>query len=352
MTARPLVVLALVDLVQDIDVLAPVLDRLNQTPAFSLHVVVSQWLARRAPRIPELLRRSGVPFQYVQRPRLLTGQAPGLDGVDALLTAAESSAGPHRWAHALARRAAKAGVPTFTIQHGLDNLVSLAGPQGASIASDVLFCWTAADRFPEGLEATTLAKLVPVGRALIASQPEAARFDVGLFDNLHAKSYSDDQRRRVLDHIIGLARARPGLRFYVRAHPAGGWLDRAAGALRRLGNVAFVSSEQARRSVEPGSLAVTHAARIITTPSTIALDAAQQGRPVALALDGGAFYSPLPHLADFAAWTAFADAPAVPGAEASVFLARHLLEGDAAARIVEHLAALRGKCRAPEPLSH
>ncbi len=339
-------VLAAIDLVQDFDVLAPILTRLSETPELDLRIVVSDWLARRAPRIALDLRLRRLAFDYVKRSDLLGGSGPGLDGTAMLLTASESSAGPHRWVRALVERANRAGLGTFTVQHGLDNLQTLAVADGAGpppIASDVLFCWPPEERLPDDLPPRLRARLACVGRARLEPPARLPTFDLAVFENLHAKAYAEADRDLVLERLLGLAQARPSLAIYVRAHPAGGWLDHARGRLSKRRNLTFVPSRAARRALEDGSAVAALARRVITTPSTIALDAVQAGRPVALALDGGALFSPLPVLGSLDDWIAFADAPAgLPDGQAG-FFARHVRAGDAAGRIVEQLVAWPGK---------
>jgi hypothetical protein len=337
-------ILVLIDLVQDLDVLWPVLEGLRSRPDVTLRLVVSRWLGSRSPRISQRLRAAGLAFHAVARSSLLNGRAPALEGVDIVLTASESTAGPHRWCHSLVVRAKAAGIDCFTLQHGLDNLEVLARRGDAGFASDVMFCWPPESEWPAGLNQSVRDRLVPSGRPA-PPPPEPARFDVGVFENLHAKTYSEEDRQAVLARLTGLALARPALRLYVRSHPAGGWFDRAAERFAGLPNVTFVSSAAARREVETGRAAPAAALRVITTPSTIALDAAQAGRTVALALDGGPLYRPLPVLDNLADWIEFADGPA--GADVSTFVSRHVAPTDAVSLIVDRLGGAEVDARRP-----
>lgn len=342
MSRAPRTVLALVDLVQDLDVLLPILVGIRDTPSLRLKIRVSGWLARRAPRIPSLLTAHGLAFRYVPRPALLKGWGPPLDSVDVLLTAADSTAGPHRWTHAAVSRANSVGIATCTVQHGLDNIAVLVGepPNARRFASRVMFCWPPAEALSEHLDPETRARLVSVGRSAPALDERAPVFDVGVFENLHTVERTEAERRQFLDGLLGLGHARPDLRLYVRSHPAGGWLDGSAPALALLPNVTFAPSKAARRSPEHPAEGVRRARRIITTPSTIALDAAQAGRPVALTLDGGALYAGLPRLDTPQDWIAFAAADTPPSPAQGEFLRRHLIPGDPIPRILERLTTL------------
>lgn len=335
-------ILVLIDLIQDIDVLLPVLIGLRAAPAVQLEVLVSDWLFWKSPRTSALLRRHGLGFRYISRRRVLAGAAPRLGGIDALLTAAESTAGPHRWAHALALRARETGIATFTIQHGLDNIRALSGPVESRIrfASEVLFCWGGPSSWPDDLDSDVRRRLAPVGRALLPRPPVVPTFDVGLFENLHAKHYSDADRQRIGSRLLETIRSLPHRHFYLRSHPAGGWLDDLAPVLRRFANATLSSSTQGRRDLIGGAAAAAQVSRVITTPSTVALDAAMAGRAVALSIDCGALYRPLPVLSSLEDWVEFAGSDLAAGHAEADFLVREVEPGDATARIVNRLATL------------
>lgn len=339
--ARRPVVLALVDLVQDVDVLLPVLSRVQAEPKLRLRTLVSRWLLRESPRTAAAMTRAGLPFRTVRRNALKAGEAPSLRGVDAVLLASESSAPAHAAGHALARRAAEAGVRAYALQHGLE--LSAPGEPRPRLASPVMLCWG-----PEGESQATAAGAtsVVVGRALSPWPAPPPTYDVGVFENLHWSRYDAADRDRFISGLLGLAEARPHLRLLVRSHPAGGWLDGFAAQLAGRANLTLEPAELSRSSVAPGWTAAASARRVITTPSTVALDAVSAGRPVALAVEGGAPYRPLPVLHRLADWIAFAEAPARTGGAEADFLARHLAGGDAAASIV---ACLLSDLSAGEP---
>ena len=76
---------------------------------------------------------------------------------------------------------------------------------------------------------------------------------------------------------------------------------------------------------------------MITTPSTIALDAAAAGAPTALAAPGGEVYAPLTELHGPEDWIAFASGIGDDPAGLDRFVSRVLVSGDASPRIVERL---------------
>jgi hypothetical protein len=321
--------LALIDLIQDIDVLLPLLIALRKDGRFSLNIVVSMWLSRESPRTELLLRRHGLRFSGVARRRIVAGQEPRLSETDFLLTACDSSHPAHAAGHALARRARASGVATFTVQHGLEN-PGLAGPfADAQIASEVMFRWGGADGVTDRVE------LVPVGRPWIMPEPRAARYEVGVFENLHDERYSEADRAAFKNALACLAAT--GQPLLLRPHPAGRWGGTLADLARSHPNLVVQDTAMLATSAGGAAVSIAECRRVITTPSTVAVDAAMAGKPLALALPGGPYYEPLPTLADEASWVAFATS-SPDGSAAGAFLQRHVLPGDAATRICGEVA--------------
>ena len=335
-------VLAFIDLVQDIDVLAPLLAAVRADGRLGLRIRVSRWLERQSPRTAAVLGSLGLGFSYVRRRDVIEGRAPSLRGIKAVVSASESSHAAHTAAHALALRAEAAGVRTYALQHGFEN-AGLFGIEAAAVrfASETLFCWFPAEAADAELAPETRAKLIHVGRPGVfdAGPPSPAAYDVGVFENLHWERYSDADRTAFREGLIGLALARPQLRILLRSHPAGAWADRELGhELAQFPNITRAGGTEARRLVAGGVDVLKGLARVITTPSTIALDAAQAGKPVALAVAGGAAYAPLPVLAGADDWVSFASGQAYDPRSLDQFLRRVLVAGDGAQRIIERLS--------------
>src|SRR6185295_19201335 len=105
------------------------------------------------------------------------GRAPELHGVFAVVTATESTAGPHAAAHALARHANERGIPTFTMQHGLES-VGLTWfdnehlPATTRFASRHIFTWANQERLHPATLAETRARCVPVGCPKVVAPPQ------------------------------------------------------------------------------------------------------------------------------------------------------------------------------------
>lgn len=337
--------LVYVDLVQDIDVLLPVLVRARRQPGLSLRVVVARWLLDAAPRVPLLLQQHGLSWRTVSRRRVIEGRGPSLLGVRGLLTASESDQEAHKAGYALGSRARDRGLATFTLQHGID---SLAPPEAPDIdfASEVILSWFTTEGVPDAVRPHVRKRLASVGRPVLPSAAGDDRYDVGLFENLHAARYTEEQVRDFRLRAVALIDQRPDLTFCIRPHPAGpgdGW---SALGVDRRPHVTLMSPAESVRDTRSGAAVVAGARRVITTPSTVALDAALAGRPVALAFVGGPLYSGLRVLQTEADWLDF-----VAGADttsARAFLAPFRVDADPAGSVVDHLMTILARSPGPK----
>jgi hypothetical protein len=108
---------------------------------------------------------------------------------------------------------------------------------------------------------------------------------VGVFENLHWSRYTKIYRQFFLSELRNLAECNPNVSFIIRTHPEGQWLrNNMAVSQLEFPNVAFASETG---SIEEDLGAIFKLADcIITTPSTVALLAAQAGLPVAV-VEGG-----------------------------------------------------------------
>ena len=334
-------VLAFVDLVQDIDVLLPLLVRLKRENFCALDVWVSRWLAAESPRTEALLAAHGVAYRYVRRGDVVAGRSPSLRGVAAVVAASESSHPAHAAGHALALRARSVGARTYLLQHGLENVGLLGLEAGdASFASETVFCWFPPGVTPGDLAAGTAASLAHVGRCDPIGgwrRGGPRTFDLGVFENLHWERYDDSDRERFLNSLTATARALPQARILLRPHPAGGWADRVSHELAPFPNITPARAIDARRDPAGSPDLLQGIQRVITTPSTIALDAALAGLPIAMAVPGGSVYEPLPVLRTLEDWVAFAGGGMDDPAALDQFRSRVLVDGDAGPRIVERL---------------
>src|SRR5262249_49751662 len=199
-------------------------------------------------------------------------------------------------AHELTGAMQRRGVCAYTLQHGLENVGisyfdAIQGPE-VRFASDHVLIWGAKERLPTAAPAENRAKMESVGRPEYepGSAPPAAawpataptQFDVMVFENLHWHRFDDAYRTKALSDLQRLAETRPNLHVGVKPHPQGRWLThRFKGPRPAAGNlfIADPADPAWSRIDAPAFLERTRA--VLTTPSSIALDAAQRGIPVA-----------------------------------------------------------------------
>ncbi len=336
------VVLVLIDLSQDIELLLPILLALRERGVLRLRIVVTDWLRTELPRTLRDLTANGLDFEVVDRRASRQGELPDLTGVDGVLTASETTAGPHRAAHRLAKRAAARGLATFTLQHGFENIGltyrdAAYGPEVA-FASDTIFTWGPTESLPDWLSADTRRRLFPVGspkstpppaRRLRLSDREWRR-TVGVFENLHWDRFDDDFRRHFLGDLKTVAGEAPDVLFLVKPHHAGRWLSKNPDALAQTVNLKILHPSDPAWQPYTAPALIASMDALVTTPSTVAMDAARAGRPIAVAgyqLDLS-LYAPLPILKSAEDWREFLAEDAdgfVRGNE--TFLQRVLLPG-------------------------
>jgi hypothetical protein len=137
--------------------------------------------------------------------------------------------------------------------------------------------------------------------------------------------------------LIATARALPEARILLRPHPAGGWADDFSHELAPFKNIVRHGAREARVRLDSSAQVLRGIARVITTPSTVAVDSALAGVPVALSPAGGAPYSPLPALDGPDDWVAFASGATYDPTVLDQFRSRVLVAGDGALRIVARL---------------
>ncbi|GID05779.1 hypothetical protein TMM008_29810 [Pseudomonas sp. 008] len=350
-------VLVVLHLVQDLDLALPIILELKQR-GIAVQVVCSHTLLKASPRVMKTLSLHQINVRVVSAVEPLASFC--FDSrTRALLTVSETNLSPHRFSRALTEAAKVAGIMTATLQHGLENVGLTYSDKIHSIdrvnfAADRIYLWGGLDTLHADISAATRAKCVAIGCSKVG-RDESANLDaliapeacvVGVFENLHWHRYSEEYRQFFLEGVTALAEQFPSVTFLIKPHHAGLWLtSRYKGDKPVASNLIIADPKQAEweRYTAGGLLGRMKA--VITSPSTVALDAAARGLPVAVVkgdLDTET-YAPLYAIEQMANWSAFIervlDESQAPELKhlSECFVNRMVLEGDAAARLVDDL---------------
>ena len=329
-------IMFLLDLAQDLAVLQPLLREAHSTGIETL-VLATPRAGKKTPGLTEFLVQEKLIPTMVTEADLARGDVRWLRAADAVVMAAESSLPPHRIAHAVAGLANRYAIPAVSLQHGLEVLGLTARVETSSVRfnSDVIFTWADPAALPDWLDPDIRRRCVGLGRSWILPQngDHGGNLPIGVFENLHWERYSNEYRRAFVDDLLRVADAIKGRQFVVHAHPAGLWF-RKHGPQQLPNNV--VVADQ----VGEGMRIIADSDCVITTPSTIALDAAQIGRPVAIAqydLADTSTYDPLQMLRGADDWIRFiADASSPDAKKAQELFRRRVCRpGDATSNILK-----------------
>lgn len=364
-------VLLLLQQFQDIDLVVPVAEAASASPDIDVRVAVLSKVAVPASRRLRTICGNGGKVEFWRGADLLGNRiAPARFAVDVAVTASEGLGVGARFARAFVVASRSAGARAVTLQHGLDNGGLTFGPKVPPHAfnADLVLTWGGSHRLTEAACADIKDKAVPVGcpkrvfrRSDFPDFPYADRAFIAVFENLHWRRYSDDYRTRFVSDLAATAESSPDTAFVVKPHMGGRWFTRQGPADKPLpANVEIADPEVAQWRRFTADAFLAHASAVITTPSTIALDAARYGVPVALVAYGipAQNYVPLPRLEGTADWLEFANQMRqgrYDRAKLDAFFADAVLPGDAVARILtvirmggarrskaEILSALRG----------
>ena len=353
---RPVKLALLISRPQDIDLLVDVyikaLDRQDVTAVF--------WATERAVnRFSGVLERLSdhhlAPHFILKHGSLLRAVAQ-LGRIDALLTTVESTLAAHKIPYLLTRVANAAGIQTFTLQHGFENvgLTYLDGTYGPHIrfAAQTVLTWGPVQNLPAAVSDETRRKCIAVGcpkpHLTIPSEEPRTAADlpmIAVFEGLHASRFDDQYTRQFFKDLQEMAQNYSGLHFILKPHP--GALVRTrrhSESLDSLAGIEVLDPAHPESAQWPTPRLIAHALAVITTPSTIALDAALAETPVAVIRYGQmipyyAYYEPLPLIDTPADWEDFLNKvsldPQLLEPPRKAFLDKVIIPGDAADRLLD-----------------
>jgi glycosyltransferase involved in cell wall biosynthesis len=349
-------------LVQDLDLALPILSE-ARSAGLTCEAWCSGVLLKKSPRVLAMLKNEQIPFKVLpEEASLARFTFPARTRV--LLTVAETNLGPHRIPRLLSEAAVCQGLLVATLQHGFENVGlsyddNLHGMDKVTIAAQRIYIWGPLHTLHPRATATVRARCVPVGCPKEAAVPPAnlegmlpaGRPVVGIFENLHWHRYSDEYRNAFMANVAALTRAFPEVFFLLKPHHAGMWLTHKYEGEPPAGdNLVIADPQSPAWENHTASALLGHLAAVITTPSTVALDAARVGLPVAVAA-GGLYldnYLPLTVLETESEWVDFvaraldADRRGPLQEQSERFVNLVLTPGNAARRIVEDLRATAG----------
>ncbi|NJM18031.1 MAG: hypothetical protein HC836_25145 [Richelia sp. RM2_1_2] len=357
---RKPIVLIFMHLMQDLDIVLPIIEKLKKRDDLELKVCIIDNLLNKSPRISNALRNLGVKFSKVSRLGVLTNLEPSLIGVKAVITASESTANPHKAARALTQRANKARLATYTLQHGYENVglnyFDEAYPaETIRFTSQKVLIWGSTDLLPPELLSETRSKCIAVGcpkninsASIKVAIPGRRKHLIVIFENLHWERYNDEYRNNFLEDIEKTSLHFPDTTFLIKPHHAGVWLtEKYQGKLPSADNIIIADPQDSQWEAFTAPALIAVADGAITTPSTVALDAARSRCPVAVIgynLDLPN-YQPLSVLDRSADWITFVEQLQTTEGRFSAqkqahdFIQRNIITGDAVDQILNLVTA-------------
>ncbi len=352
---RPFKLILLISRPQDIDLFIDIYRHALTRP----DIEVLFWTTKRAlthfPATKKLLDEKEIQSIYTISHGNLISVIFKLQEIDAFLNTVESTVASHKVPYIITMIANACGVHTYTMQHGFEN-VGLTyqdpelGPHVHFAARNVL-TWGPVDRLPGIVAPETRRKCLAVGcpkvhltnigkpRETISKSPIIA-----IFEGLHVERFDDDYMRLFFADLQHMADTFTGLHFILKPHP--GIVKRSnihTNFLHSLKNTEVLDPAQTGSNQWSTPTLLVNALAVITTPSTIALDAAMTATPVAVIRYGQripyyAYYEPLPIIDTSEDWNNFIESALKETHRlkklSNSFLERVRLPGDAADHIL------------------
>ncbi len=355
-THRPLKLVLLISRPQDIDLFIDIYHHALKRSDIQIFF----WATKRAlthfPATKKLLEEKGIQATFtIDHGRLIQTIFQLLE-IDAFLNTVESTIASHKVPYIITTIANACGVCTYTMQHGFEN-VGLTyqdpalGPHVHFAAQNVL-TWGPVDRLPGLVAPETRRKCLAVGcpkvhlnnigkpQKIISKSPIIA-----IFEGLHVERFDNDYMRLFFADLQYMADTFPRLHFILKPHP--GVIKRSnihTNFLHSMQNIEVLDPAKTGSNQWSTPTLLANALAVITTPSTIALDAAMAATPVAVIRYGQqipyyAYYEPLPIIDTTKDWNNFIESalkePNRLKKSSNSFLKRVRLPGDAADNILD-----------------
>ena len=354
--------LAYIDLMQDFDVLFPLIKAIDPCQEFIIKVLINKDLTEESPRIEKNLNHCDIPYSIISHRFLKFGLGPNLFNIDILITASESTAKPHFFSHLLTKRANNKGLLTYTLQHGWENIGLTYfdddfTPDNVNFASQKILIWGTEDSLLPNVHQTTKKRCISVGcpkETVDITTTEKLpilrqnAFLISIFENLHWNRYDNNFREQFIQDLIFTSTQFPNTTFLVKPHHAGQWLTkRYKGSKPQKDNIIIIDPTDSQWEPYTAPALIKYSDGVFTTPSTVALDAANLNQATCIIgyeLDLPK-YSPLPIIHSSADWINYTQQihdlrlRKHLQHKATVFLEKSILPGNAIERILNLLQA-------------
>ncbi len=214
------------------EVIMPVLIAAFGRDDITLAGVVSSRVKRHRPQFLRRIAQLGIAVSTLPTDRDAAQAALtslDLGRFNAVLAPVTSNHPSHALSNFLVARARAAGVTSYAMQHGLDNIgltrcLSADGQTEWTIAADRVFVWFPRDHIPAACPPALRPRLHHVGRPALQKQDArrpTGRFRVGVFENLHWDLYDDAFRVRFVTDLLQAAALHREIDFVVKPIPAG-----------------------------------------------------------------------------------------------------------------------------------
>jgi hypothetical protein len=357
----PLKLVLLISRTHDIDLLFDIYRQAAGRPEIEAVFWARRKVLEEFPATRKLLHKRGLAIEFSVGHGNLRTAISRLAEVDALINTVESSIARHKVASRLVRIARVAGVRTYTLQHAFENVgLTYVDPdfdKGIDFSADRVLTWGNPENLTGNPTPETVAKCVGVGCPKFNLEP-AINTDAGaqsanrrktliaVFEGLHAKQFNLGYMRRFFNDLQETANRFQEYTFMLKPHPS--IIKRApehATFLKSLHNVKVLDPAIPANNLDwPTPKLLTTAQAVITTPSTIALDAALNNTPVAVTRyheDSPNYrhYHPLPLLDKSEDWQQFLEGavqhPLPLHDRIKAFRQRVIIPGNAAGRILD-----------------
>jgi len=354
--SRPTKFVLLISRPQDIDLLIDVHKRARKRGDISVSFWATERAVSRFYATRKQLDALQIKVDFILNHAKLWRAIREIRKINAILTTVESTLAAHKVPYLLTKIANAAGVRTYTLQHGFENvgLTYWDGIYGPHIrfAAQTVLTWGPVENIPRAVSEETRRKCVAVGcpKIHLATESEPIKNSddrpiIALFEGLHANRFDDRYITQFFKDLQNVVQRFSELRFMLKPHP--GALVRSplhAASLASLRGVEVLDPAHPSSVKWSTPHLLAEAFAVITTPSTIALDASLAKTPVAVIRCGQTVpyyenYKPLPLLDETEDWQDFLNNilqdPNSMDTIRKAFLDRVMLPGDAANRILD-----------------